>query len=110
MRVLRLLIVLTVATCGQLLASAAASAAVTPPTLAGSIQDPTTLSGTTSVAVSGHYAYTTNYYAGELTAIDISNPVSPTIAGSSPSTTALTNATTVNIAGGYAFVVSKNRN
>ncbi len=95
---------------GLALAWPAAASAQSAPALAGSIADSATLSGTTSVAIAGHYAYTTGYYAGELTAIDISNPAAPTIAGSSASSTALLDADTVNIAGGYAFVVSKNRN
>ncbi len=92
------------------LAVPAVASAQSAPALAGSIADSVTLPGTTSVAIAGHYAYTTGYYAGELTAIDISNPTHPVIAGSSASSTALLNADTVNIAGGYAFVVSKNRN
>jgi hypothetical protein len=84
--------------------------AITNPTLAGSIGDSVTMPGTTSVAVAGHYAYTTGYYAGELTAIDISNPASPVIAGSSAPSISMLAATTVNIFGGYAYVVSKNRN
>jgi hypothetical protein len=85
--------------------------AVTGPLLSGSVSDSTsTLPGVTSVAVVGHYAYVTDYYAGRLTAIDISNPSSPTIVGSSPSSNELMNASTVNVAGGYAYVASKNRN
>jgi hypothetical protein len=80
------------------------------PALVGSVSDPSTLSGTTSVAVSGNYAYTTAYYAGRLTAIDISNPAHPTIAGSSPFANSLLNGSTVNIVGGYAYVASKNAN
>ena len=95
---------------GVALMSPASAFAVTNPTLAGSISDSVTLPGTTSVAVSGNYAYTTGYYAGKLTAIDISNPAHPTIAGSSAASNNLVAATTVNISGGYAFVVSKNRN
>jgi hypothetical protein len=86
-----------------------AHAAVTP-ALSGSLADSTTLPGATSVAIAGHYAYVTDYYAGRLSAIDISNPAAPVLAGSSPPSNELVNASTVNIAGGYAFVVSKNRN
>jgi hypothetical protein len=90
--------------------SPAAALAVTNPTLAGFYGDSTTMPGTTAVAVSGHYAYTTGYYAGELTAIDISNPGNPVVAGSSVARNSVLDATTVNISGGYAYVVSKNRN
>ena len=38
----------------------------------------------TSVAVSGHYAYVTAFNSGRLTAIDISNPTSPQIVGVDP--------------------------
>ena len=80
--------------------------------IAGSVSDAVNLSGTTSVAVSGHYAYATAYHAGELTAVDISNPASPTIVGeSSPFLNPnLIGGSNVAISGGYAFVVSKNRN
>jgi len=87
-----------------------ALAAPAAPTLAGSLSNSVALSGATSTAVSGDYAYVTGYYSGELTAIDVSNPAAPVIAGSSAPSTALTNADTVNLAGGYAFAVSKNRN
>ena len=86
--------------------------ATSSPVVAGHISDAVNLSGTTSVAVSGHYAYTTAYHAGELTAVDISNPASPSIAGESAPflDTNLIGGSNVAIAGGYAFVVSKNRN
>ena len=84
--------------------------AVVNPVLSGSVSDSVTLPGATAVAISGHYAYVTDYYAGRLTAIDISNPAAPVIAGSSQASNELLNATTVNIAGGYAYVTSKNRN
>jgi hypothetical protein len=86
-----------------------AQAALTP-VLSGPIADSMTLPGATSVAVAGHYAYVTDYYAGKLSAFDIINPASPVLVGSSPSSAGLLNASTVNVAGGYAFVVSKNRN
>ena len=92
------------------LGNATAQAATVNPALSGSAQDSTTLPGATAVAIAGHYAYVTDYYAGRLTAIDFSNPAAPVIAGSSPPLNALLNASTVNIAGGYAFVASKNRN
>jgi hypothetical protein len=78
--------------------------------LSGSTSDSVTLDGATSVAISGHYAYTTAYYAGKLAAIDISNPANPTLAGTSAAANSLIDGTTVNIGGGYAYVVSKNRN
>ncbi len=92
-----------------LVVPAGASAASSPP-LVGFVSSSTALSGTTAVAVSGSYAYTTAYYAGELTAVNISNPVAPVIAGSTPSVASLENGSTVNISGNYAFVASKNRN
>jgi hypothetical protein len=36
----------------------------------------------TSVAISGHYAYVTAFYAARLTVVDISNPLSPKIVSS----------------------------
>jgi hypothetical protein len=92
------------------LTAPAAAPAAAPPAIAGSVRDPVNLSGATAVAVAGHYAYTTAYYAGRLAAIDISNPAQPRIAGESPVATSLTDAVTVNVSGGYAYVVSKNRN
>ncbi len=84
--------------------------ATTGPGLSASVSNDPNLSGTTSVAISGHYAYTTAYFAGELTAVDFSNPASPVVSGSSAFANGLLDAATVNIAGGYAYVVSKNRN
>ncbi len=91
------------------LAPTGAQAAVNP-LLSGFTSDSVTLPGATAVAVAGHYAYVTDYYAGRLTAIDISNPAAPTIAGSSQASNGLLNASTVNVSGGYAYVVAKNRN
>jgi len=95
-----------------LIVPAGAAASATAPVLAGAVSDATNLSATVSVAVSGNYAYTTAYHAGELTAVDISNPSSPVIAGESAPflDTNLIGGSNVAIAGGYAFVVSKNRN
>jgi hypothetical protein len=115
MRLRRIVAPMTLCLMACVLTPVAASAA-TGPTLVGSVQDPVHLSGATSVAISGHYAYTTAYYAGELTAVDISNPAAPSIAGHSapPSVDAraknVLNAVTVAISGGYAYVVSKNAN
>ncbi|MBA3806798.1 MAG: hypothetical protein H0X28_00170 [Solirubrobacterales bacterium] len=91
------------------LAPAGAQALVNP-VLNGFASDSVTLPGATAVAVAGHYAYVTDYYAGKLTAVDISNPAAPVIAGSSAASNSLLNGSTVNISGGYAYVVSKNRN
>jgi hypothetical protein len=104
----RLFLVVLVATMGL---SQASARAVVNPVLNGFVADSaTTLPGVTAVAIAGHYAYVTGYYAGRLSAIDFSNPVAPVIAGSSPPLNELLSASTVNIAGGYALVVSKNRN
>jgi len=94
-----------------LLPAASASAAQAP-TILGALADSVNLSGTTSVAVSGSYAYTTAYHSGVLAAVNISNPKTPTLAGESAPflDTNLIGGSNVAIAGGYAFVVSKNRN
>ena len=84
--------------------------AASTPSLIGTVSNSTTLSGVTSIAVAGNYAYATAYYPGTLTAIDVSNPGQPVVVGQSNATNNLKNASTVNIAGGYAFVASKNRN
>lgn len=68
------------------------------------------LSGLVSVAVSGHYAYTTAYWPGELTVVDISNPAGPQVVGHTAPTTSLENGSNITIVGTRAFVVSKNRN
>lgn len=90
----------------------AAAQAGSAPALAGSVNDSTNLASTVAVAVSGHYAYTSAYSAGELTAVDISNPAAPVITGgSAPFLDGnLIGGSNVTISGGYAFVVSKNRN
>ena len=76
----------------------------------GRASDSTDLSGATSLAVSGQYAFTTAYSAGRLTAVDISNPTSPVVVGSTPAANSLVNSTNVTLSGHYAYVVSKNRN
>jgi hypothetical protein len=91
-----------------LCAPGVASATVAP-SIAGFVSDAGDLSGALSVAVSGHYAYTTGYFSGRLAAIDISNP-RPILVGASPYAASLQGASTVNIVGGYAYVASKNRN
>ncbi len=103
----RALLLAAVLALGLVLAPAAGA---TTPLLTGTVSNASNLSGATSVAISGHYAYTTSYASGQLTAVDISNPSNPVVAGSSPSATYLMNASTVNIAGGFAYVASKNRN
>ncbi len=80
------------------------------PLLSGSTQDPVNLSGASAVAISGSYAYTAAYWAGELTAVNISNPAAPVVAGESPTSNNLLDASNVTISGGDAYVVSKNRN
>jgi hypothetical protein len=106
----RMALIAAIAVLTMTLAATSAEAVVNP-VLSGSIADSTTtLPGATAVAISGHYAYVTGYYAGKLAAIDISNPASPVLAGASPANNGLLNASTINIAGGYAYVVSKNRN
>jgi hypothetical protein len=80
------------------------------PVLAGAASNAGSLSGATAVAVSGNYAYTTAYWPGQLTAVNIADPANPTVAGSTLPETYLENASNVNVAGNYAFVVSKNRN
>jgi hypothetical protein len=101
--------IIAIVVAAAILAPASAEALVNP-VLSGFVSNSTSLSGATSVAVAGHYAYVTGYYPGTLTAIDISNPAAPVIAGSSPPSNELLNASTVNIVGGYAYVASKNRN
>lgn len=89
---------------------AASALASTDPVFDNSISDPANLSGATAVDVSGNYAYTTAYGAGQLTAVDVSNPADPIVAGESAQTNELFNGSGITIAGGYAYVVSKNRN
>jgi hypothetical protein len=103
-------IAIAAAALAALAISPASAAAAVSPELSGSIANAEVLSGVTAVAVSGHYAYVTGYYAGKLAAIDVSDPAEPVIAGASEASSSLTNATTVNIVGEYAYVVSKNRN
>jgi hypothetical protein len=94
----------------------AAAMGASAPVLVGSQSNSTTLSGTVSVAVSGQTAYTTAYWPGQLTALDISNPGTPSnpspppILGETTATAALENGSGVTIVGSEAYVVSKNRN
>lgn len=105
--------VVTVAGLG-LPASAFGSAAPAQPVVVGAVSNTAAnaphLSGLVSVAVSGHYAYTTAYWPGELSVVDISNPASPHLVGHTPATTSLKNGSNISIVGSDAFVVSKNRN
>jgi hypothetical protein len=89
---------------------AAALASSGSPVVSGVVANSADLAGATAVAVSGHFAYTTAYAAGELTAVDISNPAAPVVAGDSGFASSLLNASNITISGGYAYVVSKNRN
>jgi hypothetical protein len=82
----------------------------TGPALLGSAANSTSLSGATSVAVSGSDAWTTAYWPGQLTAVDFSNPSAPSVAGFTAATSSLQNGSNVTISGSDAFVVSKNRN
>ncbi len=70
----------------------------------------TSLSGAIGLAVSGHYAYTTAYWPGELTVLDVSNPKSPVVVASTPASASIVGASQVNIVGTDAFVVAKNEN
>ena len=89
---------------------AGAASAASGPAVVGAVSNSTSLSGTTSVAVSGNYAFSAAYWSGQLNVLDISNPASPTLVASTPSTPQMTDATNVTISGNYAFVTSKNRN
>jgi hypothetical protein len=84
--------------------------AATNPSQTGFVRNASSLSGSTSVAISGSYAYATGYYSGQVVAVNISNPASPSVAGASPSASSLLNGTNIAISGGFAYVVSKNRN
>ncbi len=89
----------------------ASALAGTGPAVVGAVSNSTSLSGVIGVAVSGHYAFTTAYWPGQLTVVDISTPTSPQVVGSTTTNaTQLQNGSTVAISGHYAFVVSKNRN
>jgi hypothetical protein len=92
------------------LAGPAQALAGTGPSQTGTINNSSSLSGATAIATSGSYAYVAAYYAGQLVAVNIANPVSPTVAGASPVASSLFNSTNVAVSGGYAYVVSKNRN
>ncbi len=106
----------TPAACAVLLTGAvlsvipATAAAIGNPVIVGQISDQVSLSGATSVAISGHYAYTTASNDGRLAAINISDPAHLAIAGESAQDNDLYNGSTVSVSNGYAFVVSRNRN
>ena len=80
------------------------------PALVGSVANPSSLSGAAYVTVSGSYAYTTAYYAGTLTVVDISNPSAPQVVGQSPFSSGLLNGSSVTVSGHYAYAISQNRN
>ena len=86
------------------------AAAATEPVIVGAVSGATSLSGTTSVAVSGNYAFAASYWSGQLNVIDISNPSSPSVVASTSPTSQMIGADNVTIAGIYAFVTSKNQN
>ncbi len=99
----------------------AVAAAATQPLLVGAVQNPSggpfagSLSAPISVAAEntsqGWFAYAPAYYNDDLTAINMSNPISPVITNAvQPSGIELYGTDTVNIFGGLAYVVSKNQN
>jgi hypothetical protein len=92
------------------LAVPAGALAGSAPVVVGSTSNTTSLAGDIGVAVAGSYAYTTAYWPGQLTVVDISNPTAPTVVGTTPPTTSLENGSALTVSGHYAFVVSKNRN
>jgi hypothetical protein len=105
----RFVLVVVVATIASAwLAGAAAAAAG--PTVVGSVSNTASLSGVTSVAVSGNFAYAAGYWSGQLNVIDVSNPASPKLVASTPSAPQMIGATNVTIVGTHAFVTSKNLN
>lgn len=75
---------------------------------------PTALEGASNVAVAnvggGTYAFVAGYWSGQLTAINITNPIAPSIAGCTTSATSMVAATNITISGHYAYVTAKNRN
>lgn len=89
---------------------AGTAAAATEPAVVGSVSNSASLSGVTSVAVSGSYAFAASYWAGQLNVLNISNPAHPTLVAATPSMPGMTDATNVTVSGGFAFVTSKNRN
>ena len=101
---------------GSLVAAAAilwpgAALAATAPALVGSIANATSLSGATSVAVSGGYAFATASWPGQLTAVNINNlNQNSALSSTQTSSTSLENGSNITIVGNDAFVVSKNRN
>ncbi|MEK6837895.1 MAG: hypothetical protein AABX69_04545, partial [Nanoarchaeota archaeon] len=72
----------------------------------GSVEDATLLGGTSSVYVSGDYAYVTSYAANSLAIVDVSTPASPKIVGSIQDAAKLSSASSVFVVGDYAFVQS----
>jgi hypothetical protein len=106
-RTLGLSIVLALVACGALAGQASAASQ---PAIVGSVNNASSLSGVTSVATSGNFAYAASYWSGQLNVIDISNPASPTLVASTPSNAAMIGATNVTISGSDAFVTSKNQN
>ncbi len=81
-----------------------------PPALAGSVANAGPLSGATSTAIAGRYAYVPGYSSGIVAAVDLLDPGHPIVAGTSAFASSLLNASNITIANGFAYVVSKNRN
>src|SRR5438067_12866791 len=90
----------------------AGALAATAPAVVGATSNATNLSGVISVAVSGSNAFATAYWPGQLTSVDISDPLHPSVVGATAATTSLQNGSNVAIdaARSQALVVSKNRN
>src|SRR5579862_5494043 len=99
-----------VASAALLSLPAAAYASGSPPSRSGSVSNSTNLAGVTAVATAGAYAYAPSSGAGDLAAVNLSNPASPVVAGTSATASSLMNSTNIAISGGDAYVVSKNRN
>jgi hypothetical protein len=98
-----LALVISAALAGQALAA-------TQPAIVGSASNTNSLSGVTSVAVSGNFAYAASYWTGQLNVIDLSTPANPQIVASTPSNPAMIGATNVTVSGSDAIVTSKNEN
>jgi hypothetical protein len=109
-RTLRVLVLAVVLSAVLLGTAGAAAAASSNPIVVGSTQNATSLSGAGYVAVSGNYAYTAGYYAGTITVVDISNPLSPKVVGQTPFSNALLSASHLTVVGSTLYVVSQNRN
>jgi len=76
----------------------------TEPTLTGSLIDSINMNATTSVYVSGKYAYVAASYSDSLSIIDISDPTNPTLTGSLIDSINMNGAYSVYVSGKYAYV------